>query len=87
MVVGTFDDRKIDAEYLDTPDGRAWRRGVHWASPPARRWPPRQAGESIQIRGIEIFLVTDGNKISEHWGVIDIADVLTKAGLVPTPGQ
>src|SRR4051794_17672397 len=22
MVVGTFDDRKIDAEYLETPDGR-----------------------------------------------------------------
>ena len=44
------------------------------------------SGEAIKIRGIEIFRVSDG-KITEHWGVIDIADVLTKAGLVPTPGS
>ncbi len=86
MVVGTFDDRKIDAEYLDTPDGRVVENWVFTGKHTGEAMGIPPSGESIKIRGIEIFRVTDG-KISEHWGVIDIADVLTKAGLVPTPGS
>ena len=34
------------------------------------------------MRGMELFRVADG-KVVEHWGVVDIGDVLEKAGLIP----
>ena len=85
MVVGTFDDRTIDAEYLETPDGRVVENWVFTGTHTGDGMGIAPSGAEIKIRGIEIFRVTDG-KINEHWGVIDISDVLTKAGLVPTPG-
>ena len=46
MVVGTFDDRKIDAEYLETPDGPRRRElGVH------RQAHGRGDGHPAQRRG------------------------------------
>ncbi len=82
MVVGTFDDRKIEAEHLDTPDGRVVENwiftGRHTGD--AMGIPP--SGEAITIRGIEIWRVADG-KIAERWGVVDVSDVLQKAGVLP----
>ena len=80
MVVSTFADRKIDAEYLETPDGRIVENWVFTArhTGDAMGMPP--SGKDVQIRGIEIWRVGDG-KITERWGVIDISDVLEKAGL------
>lgn len=82
MVAATFEDRTIDAEHLETPDGRVvenWVfKGKHTGD--AMGIPP--SGEAVQIRGIEIWRVADG-KIAERWGVIDISDVLAKAGLLP----
>jgi steroid delta-isomerase-like uncharacterized protein len=79
MVVATFEDRKIDAEYLETPDGRIVENWVFTSrhTGDAMGIPP--SGEEVQIRGIEIWRVTDG-KINERWGVVDISDVLEQAG-------
>jgi steroid delta-isomerase-like uncharacterized protein len=79
MVVATFDDRKIDAEYLESPDGRIVENWVFTSrhTGDAMGIPP--SGEEVQIRGIEIWRVTDG-KINERWGVVDISDVLEQAG-------
>jgi steroid delta-isomerase-like uncharacterized protein len=83
MVVGTFDDRKIDAEHLEAPDGRVVENwvftGKHTGD--AMGMPP--SGQDITIRGIEIWRVADG-KIAERWGVIDVSDVMQKAGLLPS---
>ena len=44
MVVGTFDDRKIEAEHLESPDGRgSSRTGSSPASTPVTRWASRRA--------------------------------------------
>jgi steroid delta-isomerase-like uncharacterized protein len=80
MVAATFEDGAIEADYLETGDGRIVENWVFTGrhTGDAMGIPP--SGESVQIRGIEIWRV-DGGKIAERWGVVDISDVLEKAGL------
>jgi steroid delta-isomerase-like uncharacterized protein len=80
MVVATFEDRKIDAEYLEAPDGRIVENWVFTARHTGDGMGMPPSGQEVQIRGIEIWRVADG-KIAERWGVIDVSDVLAKAGL------
>jgi predicted ester cyclase len=40
------------------------------------------SGKDVRVRGIEIWRVANG-KIVEHSGVVDVSDVLEKAGLTP----
>jgi predicted SnoaL-like aldol condensation-catalyzing enzyme len=40
------------------------------------------SNQDISVRGMELWRVADG-KVVEHWGVVDISDVLEKAGLIP----
>ena len=40
------------------------------------------SNQDVSIRGMEIWRVANG-KVAEHWGVVDIGDVLEKAGLIP----
>ena len=42
------------------------------------------SNKDISVRGMELWQVANG-KVVEHWGVVDISDVLEKAGLVPHP--
>ena len=85
MVISTFSDRKMSLhELAETGDGRIvenWRmEGKHVGE--AMGIPP--SNQEISVRGMELWRVADG-KIVEHWGVVDISDVLEKAGLVPPP--
>jgi steroid delta-isomerase-like uncharacterized protein len=80
MVLATFSDRKFDGDdYMDTTDGRVvenwWFHGRHTGE--AMGFPP--SGQEVVVRGIEIWRIANG-KIAERWGVIDITDVLQKAG-------
>ena len=68
MVVGTFDNRKIDAEYLETPDGRIVENWVFTGKHTGEAMGIPPSGEAITIRGIEIWRIADG-KIVERWGV------------------
>ena len=83
MVVGTFDNRKIDAEYLETPDGRIVENWVFTGKHTGEGMGIPPSGEAITIRGIEIWRIADG-KIVERWGVVDVSDVMQKAGLLPS---
>ena len=79
MVVGAFTDRKMDFdEYLETADGRvveSWAMlGTHTGE--AFGFPP--SNQSIKVRGIEIWRCS-GGKIVEHWGAIDMSDIVEKA--------
>ena len=83
MVIATFSNRKMAMhDLVETNDGRVvenWRmNGTHTGE--AMGIPP--SNQDISVRGMEIWRVADG-KIVEHWGVVDISDVLEKAGLVP----
>jgi steroid delta-isomerase-like uncharacterized protein len=82
MVVGTFEDRDIEAEHLETPDGRVVENWVFTGRHTGEAMGIPPSGEAIRIRGIEIWRVAD-DKIVERWGVIDVSDVMQKAGLVP----
>jgi len=83
MVVGTFSDRKIDAEHLEAPDGRIVENWVFTGKHTGEGMGIPPSGEDITIRGIEIWRVADG-KIVERWGVVDVSDVMQKAGLLPS---
>jgi len=83
MVVNTFTDRKMSMhDVAETSDGRVvenWiMEGTHTGE--AMGIPPSNQG--IRVRGMELWRVANG-KVVEHWGVIDISDVLEKAGLIP----
>jgi steroid delta-isomerase-like uncharacterized protein len=83
MVITTFDNRRMSLhELAETDDGRvveSWRmEGKHVGE--ALGIPP--SNQDISVRGMELWRVENG-KIVEHWGVVDISDVLEKAGLVP----
>ena len=83
MVVGAFTDRKMSMhDVAETGDGRVvenWRmEGKHVGD--AMGIPP--SNQDISVRGMELWRVADG-KVVEHWGVVDISDVLEKAGLIP----
>jgi steroid delta-isomerase-like uncharacterized protein len=80
MVAATFEDRKIESEYLEAPDGRIVENWVFTGRHTGEGMGIPPSGEPIQIRGIEIWRIADG-KIAERWGVIDVSDVLAKAGL------
>jgi predicted ester cyclase len=41
------------------------------------------SNQEVQVRGMELWRVANG-KIAEHWGVVDISDVLQKAGVMPS---
>ncbi len=83
MVVGTFEDRKIDAEHLEAPDGRVVENWVFTGKHTGEAMGIPPSGEAIMIRGIEIWRIADG-KIAERWGVVDVSDVMQKAGLLPS---
>ena len=84
MVIGAFSNRRMSLHDLaETDDGRvveSWRmEGTHVGD--AMGIPA--SNQDISVRGMEIWRVADG-KIVEHWGVVDIGDVLEKAGLIPS---
>jgi steroid delta-isomerase-like uncharacterized protein len=83
MVVSTFDDRRIEAEHLEAPDGRVVENWVFTGKHTGDGMGIPPSGEAITIRGIEIWRVA-GGKITERWGVIDVSDVMQKAGLLPS---
>jgi predicted SnoaL-like aldol condensation-catalyzing enzyme len=83
MVVATFDNRKMTMhELVEMNDGRLvenWiMAGTHVGE--AMGIPP--SNQDVTVRGMEIWRVENG-KLAEHWGVVDISDVLEKAGLIP----
>ena len=85
MVTTAFSDRKMSLhELTETDDGRVvenWRmEGTHVGE--AMGIPP--SNQAISVRGMELWRVENG-KVVEHWGVVDISDVLAKAGLIPPP--
>ena len=83
MVVSAFSNRKMSMhDVAETSDGRVvenWiMEGTHTGE--AMGIPPSNQG--IRVRGMELWRVANG-KVVEHWGVVDISDVLEKAGLIP----
>jgi predicted ester cyclase len=79
MVTVAFTARRVEFdELIDTTDGRVvenWAMlGVH--SGEAFGLPP--SGQEGRVRGTEIFRC-QGGKLVEHWGTVDMSDVISKA--------
>jgi predicted ester cyclase len=70
-------------DLAETADGRVvenWiMTGTHTGE--AMGIPP--SNQEVRVRGMELWRVANG-KIAEHWGVVDISDVLQKAGVMPS---
>jgi len=85
MVVATFDNRKMAMhELVETSDGRLVENWIMTGTHVGEAMGIPVSNQDISVRGMELWKVADG-KVVEHWGVIDIGDVLEKAGLIPPP--
>jgi steroid delta-isomerase-like uncharacterized protein len=83
MVLAAFSDRTMSMHDLaETADGRVVENWIMDAthSGDAMGIPP--SNQEMRVRGMELWRVANG-KITEHWGVVDISDVLRKAGVIP----
>lgn len=83
IATGAFSDRSLEFdEFLETTDGRvveSWAMvAVH--SGEAFGVPP--SGRRVRVRGVEIWRCDggkDGGKVVEHWGAVDMGDLMAKA--------
>jgi steroid delta-isomerase-like uncharacterized protein len=79
LVVSAFSDRKTEFdEFIETTDGRVVENWVMTATHTGEAFGLPPSGESIRVRGVEIFRCEDG-KVVEHWGAVDMSDVAEKA--------
>jgi steroid delta-isomerase-like uncharacterized protein len=78
-VVGAFSDRKAEFdEYTDTTDGRVVENWAMIATHTGEAFGLPASGKGIRVRGVEIFRC-EGGKVAEHWGAVDMSDVVEKA--------
>jgi predicted ester cyclase len=79
MIVGAFSDRKATFdEYIDTSDGRVVESWLMTAKHTGEAFGVPPSNQEVQVRGIEIFRCS-GGKVVEHWGAVDMGDVMMKA--------
>jgi predicted ester cyclase len=83
MVLTAFSDRKMAMdEMVDTTDGRVVENWIMAGQHTGDMMGIPPSNEEVRVRGIELWRVANG-KVVEHWGVVDIGDMLEKAGLTP----
>ena len=83
-VIAAFSNRGFETdEKIETTDGRVVQNWLFVGTHSGEMMGIPPSNKKIQVRGIEIWRCANG-KITEHWGVVDISDVLEKAGLVPS---
>jgi steroid delta-isomerase-like uncharacterized protein len=79
MVVGAFSDIGMEYdELVDTADGRVVDNWAKTGTHTAEAFGVPATGQTIRIRGMEIWRCADG-KIVEHWGSVDMSDFFEKA--------
>ena len=84
MVVATFDNRKmVMHELVETSDGRLVENWIMTGKHVGDAMGIPASNQDISVRGMELWKVANG-KVVEHWGVVDISDVLEKAGVIPS---
>jgi steroid delta-isomerase-like uncharacterized protein len=83
MVLAAFSDRRAEMdETIDTTDGRVVENWIFAGKHTGEMMGVPPSGKDVRVRGIEIWRLRDG-RIVEHWGVVDVGDMLEKAGLAP----
>jgi steroid delta-isomerase-like uncharacterized protein len=83
IVVGALSDRRMEFEELiDTADGRVVQSWAMVASHTGDFFGLPPSGETVRIRGVDIFRIENG-KMAERWGAVDASDVVAKAQAGP----
>jgi steroid delta-isomerase-like uncharacterized protein len=78
-VVGAFSDRKMDFdEFIDAADGRVIENWAMTGTHTGEAFGVPASGQVVRVRGVEIWRCA-GGKIVEHWGAVDMSDVIQKA--------
>jgi predicted ester cyclase len=79
MIIGAFSDRKaVFDDYLDTTDGRVVESWLMSAKHTGEAFGVPPSNQEVQVRGVEIFRCSGGTVV-EHWGAVDMGDVMMKA--------
>ena len=84
MVVGGLSNRKMEMdELVETTDGRVVENWIFLGTHTGDMIGMPPSGQDVRVRGMELWRVANG-KIVEHWGVVDVSDILQKAGVIPS---
>jgi steroid delta-isomerase-like uncharacterized protein len=75
-LVATGDRVAIRGRYSGTDSGSGWGAVV---GAPA-------TGKTFSIEGIDVAIVNDEGKFTEHYGIFDAPAMLIQLGLMPSPG-
>jgi predicted SnoaL-like aldol condensation-catalyzing enzyme len=74
-----FTDRKIEFDdYADLTDGRVVENWAMTGTHTGEVFGLPPSGQNARVRGMEIFRCEAG-KVVEHWGVVDMSDLVEKA--------
>jgi steroid delta-isomerase-like uncharacterized protein len=65
-------------EYSETTDGRVVENWAMTGTHTGEIFGVPPSGENARVRGVEIFRC-ENDRIVEHWGAVDMSDVLQKA--------
>lgn len=79
MVSAAVSDRKLEFdEFLETSDGRVVENWAMLGRHSAELFGLPASGQVARVRGVEIWRCANG-KIVEHWGAVDMSDLVEKA--------
>ena len=79
MVSRAVSDRKLEFdEFLETSDGRVVENWAMLGRHTDELFGLPPSGQVARVRGMEIWRCADG-KIVEHWGAVDMSDLVEKA--------
>jgi predicted ester cyclase len=78
-VTAGFSDRRMEYDtFVETVDGRVVEDWVMLAVHTGEAFGLPPSGQEGRVRGTEIFRCADGQLV-EHWGTVDMSDVVMKA--------
>ncbi len=78
MVFAAFSDRAVDEDIVETTDGRVVASWTLTATHSGELLGMPPSNVTVRARGIDIYRC-EGGRIVEHWGAIDMSDVMQKA--------
>lgn len=78
MVFAAFSDRVVDEDVVETTDGRVVASWTLTATHSGELLGIPPSNVTVRARGIDIYRCEEG-RIVEHWGAVDMSDVMEKA--------
>jgi steroid delta-isomerase-like uncharacterized protein len=86
MQRAAFPDMHIEAEDVISNGAKVVVRARYTGTNEGEFMGMPPTGKSVDIQLVDIFLLDDEGRVSEHWGVLDALAMMQQLGVVPTGG-